>query len=139
MSFSKDIFLENLAQTSPSPFLISIERAEGIYLYGPDGKRYTDLISGIGVSAIGHRHPKVVQAIKDQVDKHLHVMVYGEYIQSAPNLLAQRLTKLLPPALNCCYFVNSGTEANEGALKLAKRYTGRTEIISCRKKYAWLA
>jgi acetylornithine/succinyldiaminopimelate/putrescine aminotransferase len=135
MDFSQEVFLQNLAQTSPHPFLISVERAEGVYLYSPDGKRYIDMISGIGVSNIGHRHPKVVQAIKDQVDKHLHVMVYGEYIQSASNQLARKLTSLLPPALNCCYFVNSGTEANEAALKLAKRVTGRTEIISCRKSY----
>jgi acetylornithine/succinyldiaminopimelate/putrescine aminotransferase len=135
MDFSQEVFLQNLAQTSPHPFLISVDRAEGIYLYSPDGKRYIDMISGIGVSNIGHRHPKVVQAIKDQVDKHLHVMVYGEYIQSTPNQLAKKLTSLLPPALNCCYFVNSGTEANEAALKLAKRVTGRIEIISCRKSY----
>jgi acetylornithine/succinyldiaminopimelate/putrescine aminotransferase len=135
MSFSPEIFLKNLAQTTDSPYLISIERAEGIYLYGPDGKRYIDLISGIGVSNIGHRHPKVVKAIKDQVDKHLHVMVYGEYIQSAPNLLAKKLSELLPAGLNCSYFVNSGTEANEGALKLAKRFRGRTEIVSCKKSY----
>lgn len=135
MNFDQEIFLGKLAQTSPNPFLIPIESAEGIYLYSPDGKRYADLISGIGVSVVGHRHPRVIAAIKDQLDKHLHVMVYGEYIQSAPNLLAERLTRLLPDNLNCCYFVNSGTEANEGALKLAKRYTGRTEIISCRKSY----
>ena len=135
MDFSQETFLNHLAQTSPAPFLISIERAEGIYIYSPDGKRYTDLISGIAVSAIGHRHPKVIKAIKDQLDKHLHVMVYGEYIQSASNLLAKKLTDLLPEKLNCCYFVNSGTEANEGALKLAKRYTGRTEIVSCKGSY----
>jgi len=135
MDFSKETFLHHLAQTSPSPFLIPIERAEGVYLYGPDGKSYMDMISGIGVSAIGHRHPYVVQAIKEQLDKHLHVMVYGEYIQSAPNALAKKLVSLLPPSLDCVYFVNSGTEANEAALKLAKRVTGRTEIISCRKSY----
>lgn len=135
MDFSSDTFLTYLAQTTDSPYLIPIERAEGIYLYGPEGKRYTDLISGIGVSNIGHRHPRVIQAIKDQLDRHLHVMVYGEYIQSAPNELARKLTGLLPPNLNCCYFVNSGTEANEGALKLAKRFTNRTEIISFRKSY----
>ncbi|HEY5915759.1 MAG TPA: aspartate aminotransferase family protein [Chryseolinea sp.] len=135
MNFSHEIFLRNLAQTTDSPYLISIERAEGIYLHGPDGKRYIDLISGIGVSNIGHRHPKVVKAIKDQVDKHLHVMVYGEYIQSPSNLLAKKLSELLPAKLNCSFFVNSGTEANEGALKLAKRFTGRTEIVSCRKSY----
>ena len=135
MDFDRQTFLSKLAQTSPLPFLIPIEKAEGIYLYSPDGKRYTDLISGIGVSVVGHRHPAVVQAIKDQLDKHLHVMVYGEYIQSTPNLLAEKITRLLPKNLNCCYFVNSGAEANEGALKLAKRYTGRTEIISCRGSY----
>jgi acetylornithine/succinyldiaminopimelate/putrescine aminotransferase len=135
MDFDPKIFLGNMAQTTDAPYLISVERAEGIYLYSPDGKRYTDLISGIGVSNIGHRHPAVVKAIKDQVDKHLHVMVYGEFIQSAPNRLAAKLAALLPPSLNCSYFVNSGTEANEGALKLAKRYTGRTEIVSFRKSY----
>ncbi|HPM31678.1 MAG TPA: aspartate aminotransferase family protein [Chryseolinea sp.] len=135
MDFNHDTFLNKLAQTTDSPYLISIERAEGIYLYSPDGKRYTDLISGIGVNNIGHRHPHVVQAIKEQLDKHLHVMVYGEYVQSTPNQLAKKLTSLLPKSLNCCYFVNSGTEANEGALKLAKRFTGRTEMIACRKSY----
>lgn len=135
MNYSSEIFLNNIAQTNDAPFLITIERAEGIYLYTPDGKRYTDLISGISVSNVGHRHPKVIQAIKAQLDKHLHVMVFGEYVQSASNLLAKKLADLLPPTLNCTYFVNSGTEANEGALKLAKRFTGRTEIISCRKSY----
>jgi acetylornithine/succinyldiaminopimelate/putrescine aminotransferase len=135
MNFSKEVFLHNLAQTTPYPFLISIERAEGVYLYGPDGKTYMDMISGIGVSAVGHRHPHVVKAIKDQLDKHLHVMVYGEYIQTASNNLAQKLVSKLPPSLNCCYFVNSGTEANEAALKLVKRVTGRTELISFRKSY----
>jgi len=135
MDFSQEVFLHRLAQTSPYPFLIPIERAEGVYLISPDGKIYMDLISGIGVSALGHRHPHVIQAIKNQLDKHLHVMVYGEYIQSASNEFAKKLTSLLPAQLNCSYFVNSGTEANEAALKLAKRYTGRTEIISCRKSY----
>ena len=135
MNFSHEVFLRNIAQTTPSPFLIEVERAEGIYLYTPDGKRYVDLISGVSVSNLGHGHPKIIRAIKDQVDKHLHVMVYGEFIQSSPNLLAKKLTSLLPEKLNCCYFTNSGTEANEGALKLAKRYTGRTEIISFHKSY----
>jgi acetylornithine/succinyldiaminopimelate/putrescine aminotransferase len=135
MDFSQEVFLHTMAQTSPYPFLIPIERAEGVYLISPDGKIYMDLISGIGVSALGHRHPHVIEAIKNQLDKHLHVMVYGEYIQSASNELAKKLTSLLPAQLNCSYFVNSGTEANEAALKLAKRYTGRTEIISCRKSY----
>lgn len=135
MEFSQEIFLNNLAQTSPFPFLIPVERAEGIFLYSPDDRKYMDLISGIGVSNIGHRHPHVVQSIKNQLDKHLHVMVYGEYIQAPSNLLAQKLSDLLPPSLNCSYFVNSGTEANEAALKLAKRITSRTEIISCKKSY----
>lgn len=135
MKFSSKTFLDHLAPTSRSPLLVPIEYAEGIYLYGPDGKRYADLISGIGVSVVGHRHPDVVKAIKDQVDKHLHVMVYGEYIQAPVNALAENLVQVLPPNLNCCYFVNSGTEANEGALKLAKRFTGRTEVVSCRNSY----
>ncbi len=135
MDDNATIFLNHTAQTNDFPFLLSVERAEGIYLYSPDGKRYTDLISGIAVSNVGHRHPTVIRGIKEQLDKHLHVMVFGEYIQSTPNLLAKKLVELLPPTLNCSYFVNSGTEANEGALKLAKRFTGRTEIISCRKSY----
>jgi acetylornithine/succinyldiaminopimelate/putrescine aminotransferase len=135
MKLDETIFLDKIAQTSPFPFLLPIERAEGIYLYSPGGKRYTDLISGIGVSAVGHRHPRVIEAIKRQLDKHMHVMVFGEYIQEPSNLLAEKLTSLLPRNLNCCYFVNSGTEANEGALKLAKRFTGRTQIISFKKSY----
>ena len=135
MNFQTDVFLNHIAQTTTHPYQIPVERAEGIYLYSPEGKRYTDLISGIAVSNIGHRHPKVVQAIKEQLDRHMHVMVFGEYIQSASNELARKLVSLLPPGLNCCYFVNSGTEANEGALKLAKRFTGRTEIVSCRNSY----
>ncbi|HZB11445.1 MAG TPA: aminotransferase class III-fold pyridoxal phosphate-dependent enzyme, partial [Chryseolinea sp.] len=135
MDLSQDTFLNHLAQTTESPSLISVTFAEGIYIYDTENKRYTDLISGIGVTNIGHRNPAVIAAIKDQLDKYLHVMVYGEYIQSASNELAKKLTSLLPATLNCCYFVNSGTEANEGALKLAKRYTGRSEIVSCRKSY----
>src|SRR5687768_5221217 len=135
MDLSQDTFLNHLAQTTESPSLISVTFAEGIYIYDADNKRYTDLISGIGVTNIGHRNPAVIAAIKDQLDKYLHVMVYGEYIQSPSNELAKKLTSLLPATLNCCYFVNSGTEANEGALKLAKRYTGRREIVSCRQSY----
>jgi acetylornithine/succinyldiaminopimelate/putrescine aminotransferase len=135
MELDLSVFLKHIAQTSPQPIGIKIEKAEGVYLYSPDGKKYIDFISGISVSNVGHRHPHVVKAIKDQVDKHLHVMVYGEYVQSTPNLLAKKLVSLLPQNLNCCYFVNSGTEANEGALKLAKRYKGRTEIISFKKSY----
>ncbi|MEQ8477147.1 aspartate aminotransferase family protein [Fulvivirga sp.] len=135
MNFSHKTFLDKLAQTTSSPFLLDIESAEGIYLHTPDGKKYMDLISGVGVSAIGHRHPYVINALKEQLDKHMHVMVYGEFVQSSPNMLAETLTSLLPEQLNCCYFVNSGTEANEGALKLAKRFTGRSEIIAFRGAY----
>jgi acetylornithine/succinyldiaminopimelate/putrescine aminotransferase len=135
MDFSPEVFFNHIAQTTESPSLLSISYAEGIYLYSPDNERYIDLISGIGVSSIGHRHPAVIKAIKDQLDRHLHVMVFGEYIQSSSNLLAQKLSDLLPPTLNCSYFVNSGTEANEGALKLAKRFTGRTQLVSCRRSY----
>lgn len=135
MDFSRETFLTHLAQTTSTPLLLPIERAEGCYLYTPEGRRYLDLISGVGVTHIGHQHPRVVKAIKEQVDKHLHVMVYGEFIQSPSNLLARKLVGLLPPTLNCCYFTNSGTEANEGALKLAKRYTGRTGIVAFRNSY----
>lgn len=130
MDFNPDIFLENIAQTTCSPISLSIERAQGLYLYSPEGKAYMDLISGVSVSNLGHRHPKIIKAIEEQLGRHLHVMVYGEFIQSPSNLLAKKLKELLPGQLNCSYFVNSGTEANEGALKLAKRYTGRTELIS---------
>ena len=135
MDLDVETFLNHLAQTTESPYLIRVSHADGLYIYDPDGRRYADLISGIGVSALGHRHPRVIRAIKDQLDRHLHVMVYGEFVQSTPNLLARKITSLLPATLNCCYFVNSGTEANEGALKLAKRHTGRTEIIAFRKSY----
>lgn len=132
---SKEIFLKHLAQTSPFPVGLEIERAEGIYLYTTDEKKYMDLISGIGVSSLGHGHPKIIEAIKNQIDKHLFVMVYGEFIQASNVQLAKRLSELLPPNLSTTYFVNSGTEANEAALKLAKRCTGRTEIISFYRSY----
>jgi acetylornithine/succinyldiaminopimelate/putrescine aminotransferase len=131
----KDVFLSNQGQTSPFPFLIEVESAEGIYIYDKSGKRYTDLISGVAVNNIGHRHPKVVEAIKNQVDKHLHVMVYGEFVQDSQVDLANKLKAVLPESLNCVYTVNSGTEANEAAIKLAKRVTGRMEIVSFRGSY----
>ena len=135
MDFDHSIFLKNIAQTTGQPFMLEVAYAKGIYLYSPDGREYIDMISGIAVSNLGHRHPKVIEAIRNQLDRHLHVMVYGEFIQSSPNLLAKKLTSLLPENLNCAYFTNSGTEANEGALKLAKRYTCRSEIISFRGAY----
>ncbi|MEJ7694654.1 aspartate aminotransferase family protein, partial [Daejeonella sp.] len=114
---------------------LEVERAEGMYLYDPSGKRYMDLVSGFAVSNTGHRHPKVVEAIKHQVDKYLHLTVYGEYIQSPQVKFAEKLASVLPEGLHSVYFVNSGTEATEGALKLAKRYTGRSNIIACTNSY----
>lgn len=137
----RELFLKNVAQTSEFPLALEIERAEGVYMYGKDGKQYMDLISGIGVSNVGHRHPKVTQAIHNQVDKYLHLMVYGEYVQTPQTHLAEALVKTLDkgcrkyPILDNVYFTNSGTEAVEGAMKLAKRYTERQEIISCINAY----
>ncbi len=135
MITNKQLFLLNTAQTSTTPKMLEIDYAEGIYLYDQSGKSYIDLVSGFAVSNIGHRHPKVLEAIKAQLDKYLHLTVYGEYVQTPMVLFAQKLVFLLPPALNNVYFVNSGAEATEGALKLAKRYTGRSEIISCHQAY----
>ena len=137
----RELFLRNIAQTSDFPLALEIEKAEGVYMYGKGGKQYMDLISGIGVSNVGHRHPKVTQAIHQQVDKFLHLMVYGEYIQTPQLLLAEALVKTLDNGckkyamLDNVYFTNSGTEAVEGAMKLAKRFTGRQEIISCVNAY----
>ena len=131
----RQLFLLNNAQTSSTPRLLEIERAEGIHLYGPSGQKYMDMVSGFAVSNVGHRHPRVVQAIKDQVDKYMHVTVYGEFIQGPQVLFAEKLVSVLPKELSSVYFVNSGAEATEGALKLAKRYTGRTKIISCNNAY----
>ena len=131
----RELFKKILGQTSDAPLALEIERAEGIYLFGKDGKKYMDLISGISVSNVGHRHPKVLQAVKDQLDRYMHLMVYGEYVQSPQVKFAQALCELLPQQLNSAYFVNSGAEAIDGAMKLAKRHTGRTEIISFRNAY----
>jgi acetylornithine/succinyldiaminopimelate/putrescine aminotransferase len=131
----RDIFLTHQAQTSPHPIAIEVSHAEGSYIYDTDGKAYLDLVSGIAVTNTGHRHPKVVQAIKDQADKYLHVMPYGEFIQHPQTNLALKLKEILPEGLDTSYFVNSGTEAIEASLKLAKRYTGRTRIVSCLKSY----
>ncbi|GAB3220857.1 aspartate aminotransferase family protein [Algoriphagus aestuariicola] len=132
---NRQIFLSNLAQTTDFPLLIEVEKAEGIHLHGPNGEKYIDLISGIGVSNVGHRHPKVIDAIQSQLDKYLHLMVYGEYVQTPQTHLARALCDTLPPQLDNVYLVNSGSEAVEGALKLAKRFTGRREIISCVNAY----
>lgn len=135
MISNRQLFLSHLAQTTDFPLGIEIIKAEGIYLFGPNGERYLDLISGIGVSNVGHCHPKVVAAIHQQVDQYLHVMVYGEYIQSPQTLLAKALVDTLPPSLDNVYLVNSGSEAIEGAMKLAKRYTNRSNLISCTNAY----
>jgi len=131
----RQLFLKHLAQTSEFPLMLEIESAEGIYLFDKSGKSYIDLISGIGVSSLGHRHPKVIDAIKNQLDKYLHTLVYGEFVLSPQVLLATLIADNLPDPLDSVYFVNSGSEATEGAMKLAKRYTGRYEIISCFDAY----
>lgn len=131
----RQLFLKNLAQTSAFPLMLEIDRAEGMYLYDTDGKAYLDLIAGIGVSSLGHRHTRVVEAAKAQMDRYLHTMVYGEYVLAPQVRLAKLITDNLPDLLDSVYFVNSGTEATEGAMKLAKRYTGRAEIIAAKNAY----
>lgn len=131
----RQIFLQHVAQTSPAPIGLEIIKAEGCSLWDADGKEYIDLIGGISVCNIGHRHPEVVKAIKDQADKYLHLLVYGEIIQSPQVMYAKRLADLLPETLSSVYFTNSGAEAVEGAMKLAKRVTGRTQIISFENSY----
>ena len=135
MLTNRQLFLQHLGQTSLAPMMLEIERAEGIYMYGPNGEKYIDLISGVSVSNTGHGHPRVVEAVKSQVDLYMHLMVYGELIQSPQVKYAERLTGILPSSLDSVYFVNSGSEAVEGALKLAKRYTGKSRIISFRNSY----
>lgn len=131
----RQLFLRHQAQTSEFPLLVEIERAEGVYMYTPEGRPILDLISGIGVSNVGHRHPRVLQAIHEQLDKYLHLMVYGELVQAPPARLAHALAATLPAPLDTVYFTNSGTEAIEGALKLAKRHTGRTGLVSAYNSY----
>ena len=135
MLTNRQLFLQHLGQTSASPMMIEIVRAKGIYMYGPDGKEYMDLISGVSVSNIGHGHPAVIEAVKYQADQYMHLMVFGEIIQSPQVKYAEKLSEILPPELSSCYFVNSGSEAVEGGLKLAKRYTGRSRIISFKNAY----
>lgn len=130
-----DSFYKHIAQTSDSPMGLEIDYAEGPFIYTTDGKRYVDFISGIAVSSLGHRHPEVVEAVKKQVDRHMHVMVYGEFIQETQSKYAKLLTSQLPVQLDRVYFVNSGTEANEGALKLAKKHTGRHKFVAFRHGY----
>lgn len=135
MLTNRQLFLNHNAQTSDAPLLIEIDHASGVYMYGANNEKYLDLISGIGVSNVGHCHPKVIQAVQEQAAKYMHLMVYGEFIQSPQVDLAVKLTQTLPEKLDAVYLVNSGSEATEGALKLAKRYTNRREIISCVNAY----
>lgn len=131
----KKDFLKYQAQTTPHPLAIEISHAKGSYIYDTKGKEYLDFIAGVSANSLGHNHPKVTQAIKNQLDKYTHVMVYGEFIQHPQLELSKILAKNLPNPLETVYLTNSGTEATEGALKLAKRYTGRSEIIACNKGY----
>ena len=135
MNNSENQFLNHLGQTNPFPFLVDVKEAKGIYIYDTSGKRYMDLIAGVAVNSIGHCHPKVVAAIKSQLDLHMHVMVYGEFVQAAQNRMSENLLTLLPTSLNAVYPVNSGTEANEAAIKLVKRITKRKEIIAFNGAY----
>ena len=135
MAHIRQLFLQHLAQTSEFPLMLEIERGEGCYLYSPDGKEHLDLIAGIGVSSLGHCHPKVTAAVKEQADKYLHTMVYGEYVLTPQVRLAELMANNLPENLDSIYFTNSGTEATEGAMKLAKRYTGRTEFVAMKNAY----
>jgi acetylornithine/N-succinyldiaminopimelate aminotransferase len=128
-------FYNLVAQTSDAPLGIQITHAHGVWMFDEKGEKYLDCISGISVSNLGHSNPLIIHAIKQQVDKHMHLMVYGEIIQSSQVLLAEKLNELLPERLNNVYFVNSGSEAVEGAMKLAKRYTGRHRFVALEKAY----
>ena len=131
----RQLFLQHIAPTTESPLALEVVRAEGVYLYGPEGQAYMDFISGIGVSNIGHSHPAVVAAVQAQAASYMHLMVYGEYVQQPQVAYARALTATLDPSLDCVYWGNSGAEAIEGAFKLAKRVTGRTEILSFQGSY----
>lgn len=135
MISNRELFLKNTAQTSESPRLIEIDKAEGSYLYGPQGQKYLDLVSGFNVSNIGHRHPKVIKAIQDQLEKYLHVTVYGEFVQAPQVQFATKLLENLPSSFGSVYLTNSGAEAVEGSMKIAKRYTGRRQIIAAKNAY----
>ena len=131
----KQEFFKYQAQTTPYAAGFEVEKAEGSYIYGKDGRAYLDFVAGVSANTLGHSHPKVVNAIKEQADKYLHVMVYGEYAQEKPVELCKLLAEATPEPLEVTYLVNSGAEAIDGALKLAKRYTGREEIISMKNSY----
>jgi acetylornithine/N-succinyldiaminopimelate aminotransferase len=132
---NRKLFFQHIAQTSPSPIALEMVKAEGCFIYGADGKKYLDLISGFGVANIGHSHPIVVEAVQRQAAEYMHLIVYGEFIQQPQVQYAKLLTDHLPASLNSVYFTNSGAEAVEGAMKLAKRVTGRSKIIAFNKSY----
>ncbi|HET9055886.1 MAG TPA: aspartate aminotransferase family protein [Chitinophagaceae bacterium] len=131
----RELFLKHIAQTSATPVALEIVKAEGSRLFDVSGKEYIDLIAGISVCNVGHRHPRVIDAIKQQLNAYLHIMVYGELVESPQVQYAKLLTDNLPPSLNAVYFTNSGAEATEGAMKLAKKVTGRTQIIGFKNSY----
>jgi len=135
MISNRQLFLRHVAQTSESSLQFEIEKAEGIFFYDRNGKPYIDLVSGVSVSALGHGHPRVIQAVKDQADRYMHTMVYGEFVQSPQVAYARWLTERLPSNLDNVYFVSSGSEAIDGAMKLAKRSSGRKEFLACEKAY----
>lgn len=132
---NRQFFLQHMAQTSDAPLLLDIVRAEGHYMFDSEGNRYFDLISGISVSSLGHRHAEILEAIQNQLQQYMHLMVYGEVVQSPQIHLAEALGKVLPSCLDNFYFVNSGSEAIEGAMKLAKRYTGRSVFVAQTNAY----
>ncbi|WP_412561323.1 aspartate aminotransferase family protein [Winogradskyella sp. MIT101101] len=131
----QDDFFKYQAQTTPHPLAMEVSHAKGSYIYDKNGKAYLDFVAGVSACALGHSHPKILNAVKEQLDKYLHVMVYGEYIQKPAIELAKLLAKHLPEPLETTYLVNSGTEAIEGSIKLARRYTGRSEIIAAKNAY----
>lgn len=135
MNILRKQFLAHVGQTSPSPMLVEVERGEGVYFYTPEGKRYFDLVAGVAVSNVGHCNPCVVRAVQEQAAKYMHVMVYGELVETPQVEYARKVAELLPDPLESVYFVSSGAEAVEGAIKLAKRYTHRRNIISMRRAY----
>lgn len=132
---TKDLFLKHQGQTTLYPSCIEVASAQGMYIHDKSGNPYLDLVAGVSACTLGHCHPRVVKAVQEQAEKYMHVMVYGEFIQDPQLDLAKKLASLLPESLNCTYFVNSGVEAIEASMKLAKRYTGRFEIISCKNSY----
>jgi len=134
MLTQRQLFLQHVAQTSEAPMMLEIVKAEGVTLTDVNGRKYIDMIAGISVSNVGHCHPAVVKAVQQQCEKYMHLMVYGEYVQSPQVKLATRLAEILPQH-DSCYFTNSGAEAIEGSLKLARRFTGRKKIIAFRNAY----